>query len=102
MEFRHNDCLHCTIIKEVGRRLENGEISGRGALDNLVLVMADILATASIEEAKEIKSAIMQNLSEAEAQARHRIDHEIGLRSQRLRTNEGLTSSMTAGGWLWN
>jgi hypothetical protein len=77
MEFRHKDCLHCTIIKEVGRRLENGEISGRGTLDNLVLVMADILATAPIEDAKKMKGAIMQNLSEAEAQARHRIDYEI-------------------------
>ena len=102
MEFRHNDCLHCTIIREVGRRLENGEINGRGALDNLVLVMADILATASIEGAKEMKGAIMQNLSEAEAQARHQTDHELAFARQRLRTKQGLPSRTTAGGWLWN
>jgi hypothetical protein len=102
MEFRHKDCLHCTIIQEVGCRLENGEISGSGALDNLVLVMADILATASIEGAKEMKGAIMQNLSEAEAQARHRTDHESTFARQRLRTKEGLPSRTAADGWLWN
>ena len=102
MEFRHNGCLHCTIIKEVGRRLENGEINGRGALDNLVLVMADILATASIEGAKEMKGAITRSLSEAEAQARHRIDHESAFARKGLRSNEGLPSRMTAGNWLLN
>jgi len=102
MEFRHNDCLHCTIIKEVGRRLENGEINGRGALDNLVLVMADILATASIEGAKEMKGAITRSLSEAEAQARHRIDHESAFARKSLRSNERLPSRMTAGNWLLN
>ena len=76
MEIGVKYCLHCTIIKEVGRRLESGEVSGRGALDNLVLVMADILATASIEEADEMMSAVMQDLSEAEAVARQRTFHE--------------------------
>jgi hypothetical protein len=97
MKFGRRDCLHCTIIRGVGRRLEDGEINGIGALDNLVRVMADVLATASIEKAEEMKGAIMQDLSEAEAHARQRTD---GLRSQRLRTNEGLPGKMTADDWL--
>jgi len=56
MEFSHKDCLHCAILQEVGRRLENDEIDGKGALDNLALVMADILATAPVETAEEMKA----------------------------------------------
>src|SRR5260370_11117502 len=100
MEFRHNDCLHCTIIREVGRRLENGEINGKGALDNLVLVMADILATASIEGAKEMKGAIMQYLSEAQAQSLHRLGHESAFARKGLRSNEGLPLRMAPGNWV--
>jgi hypothetical protein len=72
MEFGHKDCLHCAILQEVGRRLENDEIDGKGALDNLALVMADILATAPAETAEEMKGAIMQNLSETAVRERRR------------------------------
>ncbi len=72
MESWRQGCLHCAIVKEIGRRLESGEISGKAALDKLVLVMADILATASIEEAGEMARAIMQDLPQAEVQARQR------------------------------
>ena len=83
IRFGRRNCLHCMIVKEVGRRLENGEISGRGALNNLVLVMADILATASVEEAKEMISAIIVDLSEAEPQARQRNVHESAFARRR-------------------
>ena len=76
------ECLHCTIIEEVGRRLENGVVSGRGALDSLVLVMADILATASAGDADEMMSAVIQDLSKAEAKARQRAFHESALASR--------------------
>jgi hypothetical protein len=72
MEVSHKDCLHCAILQEVGRRLENDEIDGKGALDNLALVMADILATAPVETAEEMKGAIMQNLSEDAVRERRR------------------------------
>jgi hypothetical protein len=72
MEFGHKNCLHCAILREVGRRLENDEIDGKGALDNLVLVMADILAAAPAETAEEMKGAIMQNLSEDAVRERRR------------------------------
>jgi hypothetical protein len=67
------ECLHCTIIKEVGRCLESGEVTGKGAVDKLVLVMADILAMASIEQADEMMCTIIEHLSEAEAQARSKL-----------------------------
>jgi hypothetical protein len=41
-------------------------------------------------------------LSEAEAQARHRIDHESAFARKGLRSNEGIPSRMTAGNWLLN
>ena len=83
VRFGRRNCLHCVIVKEVGRRLENGEISGWGALNNLVLVMADILATAPIEEAKVMISAIIADLSEAEPRARQRNVHESAFARRR-------------------
>jgi hypothetical protein len=79
MEFAHKDCLHCAILQEVGRRLENDEIDGKGALDNLVLVMADILAMAPVETAEEMKGAIMQNLSEVVVRERRRTVSESAI-----------------------
>src|SRR5438445_12587329 len=102
MVILHNDSMNSMISKECGVLPDNGEINGKGTLDNLVLVMTDILATPSIEGAKEIKGAITRSLSEAEAQARHRIDHESAFARKGLRSNEGLPSRMTAGNWLLN
>jgi hypothetical protein len=51
--------------------------------------MADILATASIEEAREMTCAIMQDLSEAEALARQRAVHESAFARRELGTKEG-------------
>jgi hypothetical protein len=72
MEFVHKDCLHCTILQEVGRRLENGQIDGQGALDDLVLVMAEIMAAAPTEDADELMNTVEQDLMDAVARARQR------------------------------
>ena len=87
MDFDHKDCLHCTILQEIGRRLENGDIDGQHALDGLVLVMAEIIATAPTEDADEIMSTVGQDLSEAEVRARQRIvrDSAIALEGGRRR-----------------
>jgi hypothetical protein len=87
MKFGHKSCLHCTILEEVGRRLENGEIDGQGALDDLILVMAEIMATAPIEDAGEMMRTVEQDLSEAEVRARQRIvrDSAIALEGGRRR-----------------
>jgi hypothetical protein len=83
IRFGRKNCLHCLIVKAIGRRLEYGEISRWGAMNNLVLVMADILATVPIEEAKKITSAIIASLSEAEVKARERHIHEPALARRR-------------------
>ena len=87
MEFGSKDCLHCTILREVGHRLESGEIDGRHALGDLILVMAEIIATAPIEDADEMMSTVEQDLSEAEVRARQRIVREsaVALKGVRRR-----------------
>ena len=79
--------MHCTILQDVGRGLENGEIDERGALDDVILVMVEILATAPIEDADEMISAVEQDLSEAEVGARQRNvrDSAIALKGGRRR-----------------
>jgi hypothetical protein len=87
MESGRRDCLHCTILQDVGRGLENGEIDERGALDDVILVMVEILATAPIEDADEMMSAVEQDLSESEVRARQRNvrDSAIALKGGRRR-----------------
>ena len=87
MEFGGKDCLHCTILREVGRRLESGEIDGRHALGDLILVMAEIIATAPIEGVDEMMSTVDQDLSEAEVRARQRTVREsaVALKDVRRR-----------------
>ena len=101
MEFVPKDCLHCTILQEVGRRLENGQIDGRGALDHLILVMANILATASTEDADEMMSTVEQDLLEAEVRARQRTvrDSAIALegRGRRRAARRHLTPESDSG-----
>jgi hypothetical protein len=70
MDSSHSECLHCFIVKEIGRRLDKGEICGRSALDKLVLVMADLLALVSFEEVEEAIKGVLQDLSEAAVLAR--------------------------------
>jgi hypothetical protein len=72
-------CLHCDIIEEIGRRLESGTFSGQQALDDLVLVLADVLATAPADQAQELMVGIVQALPSAEARARERMKQEPSL-----------------------
>jgi hypothetical protein len=74
METLHHDCLHCLVVREVGRRLESGEICGRKALEKLMLVMADILAMASIDDVEHTAKEFTGALVDLVAQARQRID----------------------------
>ena len=76
MGLRREHCLHCSIGDEIGRQLETGTIDGQRALDNLVLVMADILATAPPNQARGMMAGIIQILPAAEAHARERMKRE--------------------------
>ena len=66
-------CLHCSILSEIGRQLETGMIDGQQALDDLVLVVADILATVPPDRARGMMVGIVKTLSVAEARARERM-----------------------------
>ena len=94
--FGEKDCLHCTIVREVGLRLENGEVSGKGALDSLILVMADVLATAPMWEADKMMSTVMQDLSEAEARARRRNLDEPAFARTGAEDERGSTRQVTS------
>ncbi len=72
-------CLHCAVVEEIGRRLEAGAISGQQALDDLVAVMADVLATAPADQASEMLDAIIMELPAAEARSRERMKQEPSL-----------------------
>jgi hypothetical protein len=72
-------CLQCAIIEEIGRRLEGGTFSGQQALDDLVLVIADVLATAPAGQARELMAGVVQALPSAEARARERMKREPSL-----------------------
>lgn len=74
MVLRRERCLHCSILNEIGRQFEAGQIDGQQALDNLVLVMADILATAPPHRARGMMAGI--SLPVAEARARDRMKRE--------------------------
>jgi hypothetical protein len=76
MVLRHERCLHCSILSEIGRQFEAGQIDGQRALDNLVLVIADILATAPPHRARGMVAGIIQSLPAAEARARERMKRE--------------------------
>ena len=73
---RSERCLHCSILSEIGRQFEAGQIDGQRALDNLVLVMADILATVPPNRARGMMAGIIQTLPAAEARARERMKGE--------------------------
>jgi hypothetical protein len=79
MIFDRGRCLHCDIIEEIGRRLEGGTFSGQQALDDLILVLADILATTPADQAQELMAGIVQALPSAEAHARERMKQEPSL-----------------------
>jgi hypothetical protein len=66
-------CLHCSILSEIGHQLETGVIDGQQALDDLVLVVADILATVPPDRARGVMAGIIKTLSAAEARARERM-----------------------------
>ena len=76
MVLRRERCLHCSILNEIGRQFEAGQIDGQRALDNLVLVIADILATAPPHRARGMVAGIIQSLPAAEARARDRMKRE--------------------------
>ena len=79
MESGHKDCLHCMIVKEVGRRLERGDICGRSAMDKLLQVMADILALTSLEDVEHAAKEMVQDLVDLVEQARQRTLREPAL-----------------------
>jgi len=79
MGLRHERCLHCSILDDIGRQLETGTIDGQRALDNLVRVMADILAAAPPNPARGMMAGIIQILPAAEAHARERMKRETAL-----------------------
>jgi hypothetical protein len=79
MEFEDQNCLHCLIFKEIGRRLENGQICGKGALEKLAMVMAEIVATAPVDERRELINGISVKLWRAEAEARQRVTHKFSI-----------------------
>ena len=79
MTVDREPCLHCDIIEEIGRRLESGTFSGQQALEDLVLVMADVLATAPTDQARELMAGIVRALPSAEARARERMKQEPSL-----------------------
>ena len=73
---RSERCLHCSILSEIGHQLETGMIDGQRALDNLILVVADILATVPPNRARGMMAGIIQTLPAAEARARERMKGE--------------------------
>jgi hypothetical protein len=95
MDFGHKDCLHCTILQVIGRRLENGDIDGQHALDGLVLVMAEIIATAPTEDVDEIMSTVGQDLLEAVVRARQRTVRESAIALKGGRRRRGARRDLT-------
>lgn len=79
MESGHKDCLHCLIVREVGRRLETGDICGQSAMHKLLQVMADILALTSLEDVEHSAKEIVLDLVELVEQARQRTMRDLAL-----------------------
>jgi hypothetical protein len=85
MTFDRDGCLHCCIVKEVGRRLEAGMIDGQTAVDDLVLVIAEVLAAAPPDQAQDVIGAITSALRDAESRSRQRLWEGLALRRGHVR-----------------
>jgi hypothetical protein len=72
MDLTREDCLHCSIVGEIGRRLDRGTIDGQQALEALVLVLAELLATAPLDQLEHRMAEVVRALGLAESQARER------------------------------